>query len=711
MEFINNVSETNDNCILQPVIDGSNILKLREFLASDDLDNESIDRICSNAARTMHYLPTPIPDKKNLTKTLCIGKVQSGKTGFFIAATAMAFDNGYDIAYILGGTKNKLRDQNYERIDDDFKNNSNIKVFNLNEADSTEVDDCIKKGLKVILVVLKNAAEHTNLGLMKTYIEKYNKLKTLIIDDEGDEVTPGAPKNLAKGKPNGTTHELIVNIVNIPYCCAFFSVTATPQANLLLSTFDEISPDFMVLVEPGKAYTGGNSFHDTDDNPHVLEINDTDDFKTSIPDSFIEAFYFFIFGCALQRAKGSSKKYSMLVHPSSLQKVQEDIKLKLANFFKTFKDSLQNKHDIAYKSTLEQIRNVYDSFIIDNPISITFTQIEKELTNVLNEIDIVLVNYKSNDDYENNPHLYKIYVGGNMLGRGLTIPNLFDTYMYRDSNGLTPIDTLYQRARWFGYKLNYFDICRVYMPQQLKEKFIDTVENENDMWNSIKAFQRTKTNAKEFPRIFTLRNDKLMLTRKSVANTIVLERINPGYTYETSVDYTNEQLTKNRQNYEQFFDKWKKYGIEKSFSNNNNQTHFIIDMKYSDFLNDFLINYEYPDGRKLGKQSFIRIAEKIKTGEVEDKVQVVVMRYKTKQFRSLVPGVKAIKELPQSWDSKTGYAGDKRLPGLYTEFHFQIHLVYVEKGKENEYIPMIALNNPITDFTARYVTGDNYYGV
>ena len=42
MEFINNVNETTDNCILQPVIDGSNILKLREFLASDDLDNESM---------------------------------------------------------------------------------------------------------------------------------------------------------------------------------------------------------------------------------------------------------------------------------------------------------------------------------------------------------------------------------------------------------------------------------------------------------------------------------------------------------------------------------------------------------------------------------------------------------------------------------------------------------------------------------------------
>ena len=86
------------------------------------------------------------------------------------------------------------------------------------------------------------------------------------------------------------------------------------------------------------------------------------------------------------------------------------------------------------------------------------------------------------------------------------------------------------------------------------------------------------------------------------------------------------------------------------------------------------------------------------------------MRYKTKQQRSLIEGVKAIKELPQSWDSKTGYSGDRLLPGLSSEFHFQLHLVYFEKGQEKQYIPMIAFNNPITDFTARYVTGDNYYG-
>ena len=42
---------------------------------------------------------------------LAIGKVQSGKTTFFLSAIAMAFDNGFDIATIFTGTKKNLKNQ------------------------------------------------------------------------------------------------------------------------------------------------------------------------------------------------------------------------------------------------------------------------------------------------------------------------------------------------------------------------------------------------------------------------------------------------------------------------------------------------------------------------------------------------------------------------------------------------------------------------
>ena len=54
-----------------------------------------------------------------------------------------------------------------------------------------------------------------------------------------------------------------------------------------------------------------------------------------------------------------------------------------------------------------------------------------------------------------------IYIGGNMLGRGITIKGLAVTFITREAKNDTNADTLEQRARWFGYKRSYLDVCRI----------------------------------------------------------------------------------------------------------------------------------------------------------------------------------------------------------------------------------------------------------
>ena len=58
---------------------------------------------------TKFYDPNSNVDK--VIKILCLGKVQSGKTAFFISTLAMAMDNGYNLFYVIGGTKNNLLNQ------------------------------------------------------------------------------------------------------------------------------------------------------------------------------------------------------------------------------------------------------------------------------------------------------------------------------------------------------------------------------------------------------------------------------------------------------------------------------------------------------------------------------------------------------------------------------------------------------------------------
>ena len=247
------------------------------------------------------------------------------------------------------------------------------------------------------------------------------------------------------------------------------------------------------------------------------------------------------------------------------------------------------------------------------------------------------------------------------------------------------------------------------MTVSLRKAFIDTVDSENDMWNAIRAFINTDVDVRRFPRIFRLDNDKLVLTRKCVSKTVTLHRVNPGYSYNKSVWWNSEEKAFNRELYSEFVERHKPDGEPIQFGTNAHQTHYVIRMKYSTFFEEFLKHYRYPKETSFGVPGFETILESIQVGTMEDEVYVLVMRYKDKQFRSLSPSKYSIKELPQGYDSGTNHDGDKSLTGYMNKFHFQIHLVYVEKDKSNEYMPMIAMNNPITEFSARYVTGDNSY--
>lgn len=717
VEFIQYVNDENLTfSIKNPRIDGECLGLLREHMLEDPNTNENnINHIYSNGYKILQYLIDPSIEIKKCNKILCLGKVQSGKTAFFISSIALAFDNGYNLAYVIGGTKTKLKDQNFERLIFEFSNNERVKIIDIANNNHEDPILLINEGYKVILVALKNPSENTNLGLVEDFSLKLKDIPSIIIDDEGDECSPGAPKLKAKHQRAGITHDYLSTIINNINICTFLSVTATPQANFLLSTIDELSPDYCVLVEPGYGYTGGNAFHDTYDNPHVVEISDDAElFNSSIPESFKHALYFFIFSLLTHNFRNDNRKYSMLVHPSSLTKVQSMVVEKIHDFYDYLNRTLHNPYSLAYDEIYEKIFNSGKNTVNDfENVNDFKSKTETFLLYVLSQISIYEFNVSINGRQsikteKDDESMYKIYVGGNMLGRGLTIKNLCVTYMYRDSK-ITQIDTLYQRARWFGYKKDYFDLCRVYMTKDLKQKFINTVENENDMWTSISAFLLTKLDIKNFPRIFTLNNDKLKLTRTSVSKTITVERVNPGYEYDKSIALTIEQKHKNKELYYDFFEKYKNVGLNKQFGSSDVQQHFIIDMKYSEFYSEFITKYEFPRGSKLGYRSFERILNQIKEKQYEDKITVVIMRYRTGEQRTSISNGCAIKELPQSYDNGTNYPGDKHLPELEKKFHIQIHLVYTDKNNSNDIIPIIAMNNPITAYNVKYVTGDNDY--
>lgn len=718
-EIVNN---ENDNYINDPVLDGFHITKFREQLLDELETEETVSHILSNAYQSIFCFKNAFEDRQPYvsSKILCLGKVQSGKTSFFLAAITLAFDNGYKIAYVLGGTKLKLKKQNFGRVKKSFANNERIKVFDVDSSFNEDISLLIEKGYKIIFVILKNAAEKKNLGKLLAFSNSYKDIPSIIIDDEGDEFTPGGKKN-KKSTKTGITHDKIINIIKSIKTCTFLSVTATPQANLLISTYDEISPDRLVLVRPGLGYTGGHAFFDTKDNSHIRIIGDRDDFVDSIPDSFKEALHFFIFSCCLKRSLGDLNPFSMLVHPSSFSIIQNTVATRIENFIETsISPAIINRNSIQYDDLIVEIKKSFNNYLVVNKkVTKSFEEIIENLSDVIQNIEVQRINYVNPcDELEENDALYKIKVGGNMLGRGLTIDRLIVSYIYRDSK-IAQVDTMYQRCRWFGYKSNYFDVCRVYMTSELQEKFMAIVTNEDHMWNSMEAFLDSEINLKKFKRIFLLENEKLILTRRSVANTITLKILSSGNSADECISLTKEQKENNRNVYFMFCNKYEKYGklVDFDTSEQHNQRHLLLYMSLSVFYQEFLSKIIFGFGSKFSTLKFKTLVEELRLNESTDEILIMLMRYGKGESRS--PSNETmmnISRLFQGRNDGTNFSGDRYPIDIngkdYSKVQFfQIHMVdiYNKIPRIEDSIPLISFNNPLTPKTIKLVTGDNLY--
>ena len=100
-----------------------------------------------------------------------------------------------------------------------------------------------------------------------------------------------------------------------------------------------------------------------------------------------------------------------------------------------------------------------------------FEEIYEKLTALLQEkyINVVVLNSKTetNFDLENG---FNIIIGGNVIGRGLTIPKLQIVYYSRTAKKPNA-DTFWQHSRIFGYDRDK-SLLRLYMPPDVYHFFV-----------------------------------------------------------------------------------------------------------------------------------------------------------------------------------------------------------------------------------------------
>ena len=184
------VTECEDTHPWNIVVDGFFRENVEKQMLADDMSLEAVDSVFSNAVRILSHCPNPNIQEELAETGIVIGKVQSGKTSNFISVLALAFDNGYDIAIVLGGNTLDLLKQNASRVTSAFNVDSEkLTVLKTNDNKSlinpARIKEFLENGRKIIIVGLKHN-KHIN-QIAEIFSSSYlSDRSVLIIDDEGN---------------------------------------------------------------------------------------------------------------------------------------------------------------------------------------------------------------------------------------------------------------------------------------------------------------------------------------------------------------------------------------------------------------------------------------------------------------------------------------------------------------------------------------------
>lgn len=432
---------------------------------------------------------------------LVVGYVQSGKTMSMTTVTSLARDNGCRIIVLLAGVTTNLLRQNASRfretlraaaegrehwliINSEDGKNRGSDAQTLRQAVTEWHDRSIpaEEQRTLFLAVLKN---HAHLDWLRALLAKESlaSIPALILDDEADQ----AGLNVRPDDDPSTTYKRIEAVRAALPNHTYLQYTATPQAPLLISIDDLLSPEFAELVEPGEQYRGGLAFFPEKEPPALVRIIPQDDrFKPgkspdTPPDSLKAALSVFFVACAVARKSGVPKTRSMLIHPSPRKADQEKFLIWSQEIQKHWSRGVAaDESDPDRQDVLDELRLGYDDLLKTNhdlpPFEDLVPQLKltlsRTLSKTVNSEDASEVDWKNGSDH--------ILVGGEKLNRGYTVEGLIVTYMPRDAGGFNA-DTIQQRARFFGYKGKYLSLCRVYLHPDVAKAFADYVVHERDV--------------------------------------------------------------------------------------------------------------------------------------------------------------------------------------------------------------------------------------
>ena len=332
----------------------------------------------------------------------------------------------------------------------------------------------------------------------------HRDLPLLLIDDEADHASVNTKK---PDFDPSTINRLIKELLSLFDKNTYIGYTATPFANVLIdieNTKDLFPRNFIMCLGRAENYIGPShvfgEYEDEDtskdgiiditkrktevdwfrnlDNPltydsdwqDFLPNKHTKDFNLGdLPLSLKEAIYSFLVGVSIRNLRGDEYEHkTMLIHITRFQNVQRQaVELVDAFVDDVYADLRMEQLNKEKDSHIDHIKIVYKNDFQNSGVS--WNQIEPTLKNsaslIKGHVYGINGDFKDVIDEDKYPNgLTSIRIGGDKLSRGLTLPGLMTSYFLRTSR---MYDTLMQMGRWFGYRDNYVDLCRIFTTGRL----------------------------------------------------------------------------------------------------------------------------------------------------------------------------------------------------------------------------------------------------
>ena len=409
-------------------------------------------------------------EPKTAQNVLLLGNVQSGKTAQVLGILSALADRDFKLFIYLTTDSVDLQQQTLKRAEKSLD-----KFIILSENDDSSFMQVMKANNPILVVIKKNARvlkRWRNLFASQSSLKGY---PLVIVDDEAD----AASLNTNADKPDkdaSTINKLLNDIKNS--CCQslFIQLTATPQSLLLQHEESDWQPEFIHFFEAGEKYIGGN-FVFSDPPSYIVrfidsELDDMKDESGEIAEGAKQALLSFLITCA-EFALCDKTNCNFALHPSYKIQDHQAFSKKIQAFLNDLVQAVNNGEDLAggFKESYLDLQKT-------KPDIHHFDEIYEKLTALLEnqQISTLVINSQTEADFDLEKG-FNIIIGGNVIGRGLTIPKLQTVYYSRTAKKPNA-DTFWQHSRIFGYDRDK-SLLRLYIPSDVYHFFVQLNQANN----------------------------------------------------------------------------------------------------------------------------------------------------------------------------------------------------------------------------------------